>query len=335
MFYRLSLTIVFFIVSAMYVSAGIVVLSNGDRISGDILKMEKGKVTIKSEALGKISVDNKYIKTLETDNDIEVHPRDRKTLVGKVEMDDSGNLKVLEQDGSLIESFQIQDVKFLGKLPDPVNWEIRLSTGLSGSEGNSDLFNVHFGSLFKRRSEKSRSTLDSQYIYERNNGNKSKDEWYSDFKYDYFFSKKIYGFSTVRAQQDDIAQLDLRLSLSPGIGYQWIESDELSFSTEIGPAYLYENFSNGDGENSEITGRLAYFFDKLLFDRISVYHNTKFFPKAADPTDIYLTTDSGVRTEVTDSLFTEAKVTLEHDTSPAEDAKETDLYYTLGIGLNF
>lgn len=333
--YRLIITVIIVVLSAMNVYAGMIVLSNGDRISGDILKMEKGKVTIQSEALGKISINNKFIKTLETDTDIEVHTEYSETLVGKVEMDDSGTINVLEQDGSLLESFQIQDIKVLGKLPDPVNWEIRVNAGVSGSEGNSELFNMNFGSFLKRRSEKSRSTFDAQYIYENDNGDKSKDEWYADFKYDYFLSKKIYGFSTVRAQRDDIAQLDLRLSLSPGIGYQWTESNELNFSTEIGPAYLYENFSNGDGENNELTGRLAYFFDKLLFERIGVYHNTKFFPKVTDPTDLYLTTSAGVRTEITDSLFTEAKVTLEHDTTPAEDAKDTDLYYTLGLGLNF
>jgi len=133
-----------------------------------------------------------------------------------------------------------------------VHWEVRLNAGVSGAETNSRIFNSSVGSVIKKRSEKSRITFDSQYIYERDNGDKSNDERYSDLKYDYFFTKKIYSYSNVRVQQDDIAKLDLRLSLSPGIGYQWVESRELNFSTEIDPAFLYENFSNGDGENENL-----------------------------------------------------------------------------------
>lgn len=329
--YIISLLFVF----TLDVSAGNIVLSNGDTITGEITKMKKDKLFVKTRAMGEIGIERKYIETFSTDKYIEVHTSEGEKLLGMIEKDRNGMVRVVAKDSDTIESVFIKNINVLGKLPDPVQWEFRLNAGLSGAEGNSELFNLNFGSYIKRRAERSRLTFDGQYLFEEDDGDKSKDEWYTDVKYDYFFTKKVYGFSTVRAQRDEIADLDLRLSLSPGVGYQWYESKELNFSTEIGPAFLYENFSNGDDDNREITGRLAYFFDKLVFNRLSVFHNTKFFPKITDPTDLYLTTSAGFRSNITETMFTEARVTVEHDTTPADDAEETDIYYTLGLGVSF
>lgn len=310
-------------------------MKNGDVITGKIVKMSKGKLYLKSKSIGDIKVDKKFIDTFKTDKDIEIHMVSGKKYFERITESGTGRVELVIKGTEKHRIIALNDIKVVGEMPPSINWEVRLNAGISGAKGNSEVFNSSAGSFIQRRSEKSRTTFDSQYIYETNNGDKSKDEWYSDLKYDYFFSKKIYSFSNIRAQQDDIANLDLRLSLSPGLGYQWFESKELNFSTELGIAYLYENFSNGDGENSELTGRLAYYFDKLVFEKISLFNNLQFYPKLSDTTDLYITTSAGIRSHITDTFFTEAKATLEYDTTPAKNAKKTDLYYTIGLGMNF
>lgn len=84
-----------------------------------------------------------------------------------------------------------------------------------------------------------------------------------------------------------------------------------------------------------LQGDLLIILINFVFNKISLFNNLKFYPKVSDPTDLYITTSAGIRSDITDTLFTEAKITLEHDTTPAENAEDTDLYYTLGLGLNF
>lgn len=316
-------------------NAGTVILDNSDTISGDIKKIENGKLLLRTEAMGDVNIQLDYVRTFSTDKEFDVKTQGGEVLKGKIRKSGSGEVIVLSGKHKSAQRLSLKDIKVLGEFPDPVELDFRFSTGVSGSEGNSELFNLNINTYLRRRSEESRVTVDGIYLYETDDGSKSKDEWYVDLKYDFFFTEKVYGFSTVRAQQDDVAQLNLRLSLSPGLGYQWTESEGAGFSTEAGPAYLYENFSNGNSNNSKLTGRLAYFLDRKIIDRVDIFHNTKYFPELKDPTDMYVITVAGLRSDITERLFTEAKLTVEHDTTPADDAEDTDLYYTVGVGMSF
>lgn len=316
-------------------NAGTVILDNSDRVSGDIKKIENGILLLRTEAMGDINIKLDYVKTFSTDEEFDVKTQGGEVLKGKIRESGSGDVIILSGKHKSAQRLSLKDIKALGEFPDPVELDFRFSSGVSGSEGNSDLFNLNVSSYLRRRSDESRITIDALYIFETDEGDKTRDEWYADIKYDYFFTERVYGFTTARVQQDDIAQLNLRLSLSPGLGYQWIESEVTSFSTEAGPAYLYENFSNGNSNNSKLTGRFAYFLDKKIIDRVDIFHNTKYFPELKDPTDMYLIAVAGLRSDITERLFTEAKLTVEHDTTPADDAEDTDLYYTVGVGINF
>jgi hypothetical protein len=43
-------------------------------------------------------------------------------------------------------------------------------------------------------------------------------------KYDYFFTKKAFGFIDARYEKDRIAELERRVVVGVGGGYQWVES---------------------------------------------------------------------------------------------------------------
>ena len=50
-------------------------------------------------------------------------------------------------------------------------------------------------------------------------------------KYDYFFSSKIFGYLSGSFKKDHIADLDYRTIYGSGLGYQWIDEEDLGFST--------------------------------------------------------------------------------------------------------
>lgn len=310
-----------------------VILKNGDVISGKVLKIDEGELHFKSDLLGTLKINMKDISTFQTDEVIELKVDDE-VIASRIGKSQEGTVKIQVERTDTHELLNLNDIISTADVGH-VDWEGRFSTGITGSEGNSDTFNLNFTAFVLRKAERTRTTFDGRYLFEHGDSDKLQDEWVGDLKHDYFFTVKTYGFGTVRAQRDDIANLNLRLSASPGVGYQWMDRDELSFATEAGPAYLYENFSNGDDSNSEVTARLAYFLNKKLFQRLSLFHDVRYFPAITDPSDFFLTTSAGIRSSITNRLFTEIRATLEHDSTPAEDKKKTDLHYTVGIGYSF
>lgn len=331
---KLTLLLIILLFPELNLFADQVYLTNGDRITGKIVKMEGGKLTIKSELIDKVKIDFENIDSFATDEPIEIHFSTEEQIKEKIEKSESGKIFVELFDNNEKKIYQLSEITRIGSLPDPVKWTTNLSTSISGSEGNSENFNFNFGTFVKRRSQKDRTTFGGEYIFERDGNETTEDEWYADLQYDRFMSDKFFWFTSARLEQDDLSDLDYRFIFSPGVGYQWVERDDLNFSTEAGLAYLHESFS-GSESNNEITLRLGYHFDKLLFSNLKFFHDLKLFPAISDLTDLYLVTSAGVRTQITENFFSEAKVSVEHDTTPANDAEETDLNYLIGFGVNF
>ena len=61
-----------------------ILLKNGDRISGKIQHLVDGKLTIKSDAAGTVTVDLSNIQTLSSDGPIEVNLKDKTGFTQKV-----------------------------------------------------------------------------------------------------------------------------------------------------------------------------------------------------------------------------------------------------------
>src|SRR4029453_15933830 len=123
----------------------------------------------------------------------------------------------------------------------------------------------------------------------------SVDNFYLTGKYDYFFTEKVYGFTALRYEHDRIAALDKRIIPGVGVGYQWFDTPDFKFDTEVGLAFVHEEFEDGD-TNDALSARLAYHLKKNLWDeKVQLFHNFEFYPSLQRIDDILIITDAGIR----------------------------------------
>ncbi len=317
-----------------YSFADIVYFDNGDRLSGYIESMVDSKLTLENTPLGKVEIDTAKVKTFSTDEPIDIYYMDGKSDKSVVEKSDDGRIALKTPEADTSREVIIGDIYRLGPLDDAVAWSGNLRSGLNGSNGDSDTLNFNAGFNLQRRSLKDRTTLNAEYIFQQSDGDTDENKWFSDLKYDYFITDDLYSFSLFRIEQDEASDLDLRTILSTGLGYQWIERKDLKFSTEAGVSWLYEDYSTDMGEN-KVTARLAYNYENDLWDKVKFFNNFEIFPQFSDPSDFFLTTTAGLRTNVSKTIFTEAKVIYEHDSTPAEGTGKNNVNYLFSLGMNF
>jgi putative salt-induced outer membrane protein YdiY len=192
-----------------------------------------------------------------------------------------------------------------------------------------------------RRAEQDRITVGVAYYYGRQKDPDSGDEtttvdnWFVAGKYDYFFTPQLYGFAGVRVERDRIADLNLRLTPSVGVGYQWYETPTFNLSTEAGIAWVYEDYE-GRGSEDHFAARLAYHVDYAPHPAVLLFHNLEWLPSFESPIDDYnLNVDAGVRATLVSNLFAEFKVDVRQDSTPAPGREETDVRYLLSLGWRF
>jgi putative salt-induced outer membrane protein YdiY len=311
-----------------------VIFNNGDRLTGTIKKVDGGKLTIKTDVAGEVSVDLKDVKTFSTAETLRVRTTDNATTRATIATTETaGQVKVADK------TTPITDIK---RISGKQAW-----TGSVVANGSLQRGNTHETGLgvaadaTLRRDDEfhdDRFLLRGAYNFgkETVNGTQSTsaDNWFAQAKYDKFFNEKWYGYALMRYDHDRLADLNYRLAPGIGVGYQWVESANFNFSTEAGVSYVYEDYSN-DGTDDRVALRLAYHVDKKLNDHVSVFHNLEWLPAFDDPSDYNLNADAGVRAKMTDKLFSEFKIQFERDSTPAPGAEENDLRFLLGVGYTF
>jgi putative salt-induced outer membrane protein YdiY len=311
---------------------------NGDRLTGKIVGAEGGKLTIKTDSSGDVTVDLSKVKTFSTDEPITLKTGDR-TLRSKVTGGPDGSVQVVPVAGGPAQVIALKDVAQINR--PPIKWTGTLTANFLVTRGNSHTDNFGGSLNAVRRSEQDRITLGAGYYYGREKDedtgdeNTTVDNWFVLGKYDYFFTKKIYSYASVRAEQDQIADLDLRLTASLGPGYQWYETPTLNFFTEAGPAWVYEDYRDQESED-HFALRLAYHVDWKPHKAVSLFHNLEWLPALDGPFDDYnLNADVGLRATILQGFFAEAKVELRYDSTPARGKEKDDVRYLFGIGWSF
>ena len=332
------------------VSAGAdeLVFKTGGRLTGTFVKVEAGMLIFDSVEVGRVTVDLKNVANFTSDAPAQFVFQDGTVVSGKVLGLENDQVQLAQTEMLPAHSYAISAIASVNPPPAvPPKWSGSFTAGFTSSHGNTFAESGSISFDAARRTQKDRTTVFARYLVGRaenedddGNVNKKTTEESLAFggKYDYFFTPKFYGFLDGRFKKDHIADLDRRIIAGAGVGYQWIESDPMNFSTDLGLSELCEQYtSHGQiTKSDELSARLGYHFDCILWQGFDFIHNLTFYPAATTSfSDYFLSTDAELRLTLTDSMFSSFKAILDYDNTPAPGIGKTDTKYILGVGWTF
>lgn len=330
------------IVFAASASADEVYLKNGDRLTGTIVRLTDGKLVLQSIAAGEVTVSLADVQTFSSSTPVEVHLKDGTVLNQSVQAGGPDEFAIETGTALRAQTFRLADLASINPPPKPKpKWTGSLSAGFTATSGNTATEAVNASVSVVRRSEKDRTTASADYAKGKQEDpdtgeeKTTEDWWRAKAQYDYFFSKKFFGFVNGSYEKDSIADLDRRVVVGGGAGYQWIESERTNFSTSLGLASLYEKFDNQTDSNSELSAQAGYNFDHQLNKSVKFLHDLTYYPALSSFSDYYLTTTAELRASLTQTMFANFKVIFNYDATPAAGRGSTDVKYIFGIGMTF
>ncbi len=339
---RLTAFFLCFCVFVQTTTADEVIFSNGDRLTGKIIRLVDEKLVFLSDVAGEVTVDMSQVRNISSDEPIEIHLKDEAIINQKLLKADPNRFSIEGTDISPAQEFNITDLSSINPPAKPkARWTGNISMGLTSTHGNTKTDQRNASVNLNRRTEQDRIFINSDYARgqqedpDTGKEKKTEDWWRTKAKYDYFFTKKLYGYLDSRYETDSIAELDRRVVIGSGAGYQWIESEDMNFSTEAGLASLYEKFDNTNDTSSELSMQLGYNFDKKINKTIKFVHDLTYYPSLGELSDYYLSTTAEFRAYFTEQFFANFKAILDYDASPAPSSGETDVKYIFGLGMSF
>ena len=327
------------LVLAPPVAADEVLFLNGDRLTGKIVSATGGKLVLKTEAAGNITIDLAKVKTFSTDAPVQLQVGEKAPVVeSRVEAGPEGQVQREIPPGAAPQPLPIKDITAIN--PPPPAWHGSVALNGLFTTGNSETEQIGFTAHAAKRWDDDRFSLGGEYSYGRqkdqNTGVTSTTVNYGagTMKYEHFFGKKIYGYAGFKIEHDGVAALVYRTTTGPGAGYQWFAGPTFNFATEAGMSWVHELFQDTPSHDFAAL-RLAYSLDWTPVKPLRLYNTLEYLPNVTDFGDYLLNINAGARVAVWEGLFGDFRIEYRYDSTPAPGRKTTDVRYILSAGWEF
>lgn len=313
--------------------ADVVVLNNGDRLTGKVDGITGGKLVLVTQYAGGVRIKLDAIASVETEAEFDVRAGDER-LTGRLTTDEEGQILV----GATrvpISNVAVASQNNLRLGGFGSSWSSRADVSMVISNGNSDTesLNTLIESTLKReRSQHKASLLISKEEAEEET---TKDQTDFDYGYKRFMTEKWYLAGNFEYFKDELKDIDQRLTLGAGAGYQFWDNSLGALSTELGVSAVREEV-DGEGTENNPALRWAVDYNRFLFaKKLEFFHNhSVLFIPDSDEGEV-LDSSTGLRYALNDRIDTTARVDVTHETEPEPGNSKTDVTYTLGVGIKF
>jgi len=322
-----------------------VVLKNGDRLTGSIVKKDDKSLTIKTEHLGVVVAPWDQIESIVADKPIRIVLQDGRALQGtltltgeKVEVA-TPQAKVGVAPADITAMRNDDEEKAYQRLLNPGWGELWAGTGtvgLAGTAGNAQTLTFTTGINANRTTSTDKTALYFRFITASakiNNVNEDTAEAVrGGISYAHNVSSRVFFSAFNDWEYDRFQDLDLRFVIGGGVGFHALKTERSSLDLLAGAAYNHSSFATPFVRNSAE----FYWGDDYslkLTSASSLVQSYRMFNDLTN-TGIYrVNFDLGISTKIFKWMSWNVSVSDRYLSDPAPGRKTNDFLYTTGLGI--
>ena len=335
------------LLGATLLPADVLVMKNGDRVTGSVVKKDGNTVTLKSALFGTITVPWDQVDSIKTDTPLNVVLNDGKQAQTNL-VSTEGKVQVAG------ETVPQGDVKILRNADEQKNYERLLhpglldlwagtgTVGIAGTAGNAktstftaaiiaarttntDKINLYFNAV-KASSLANGVTSDTAKAVRGGVG------------YSRYLNKKIFLNVFNDYEYDAFQSLDLRITGGGGVGYYLVKRENSSLSVTAGADYSHAKFSPNPLPSYSQSSAEIYYGDDYAWKmstRTSLAQTFRMFNNLSDTGQYRVNFDLGGNTQLFKWLSWNLSFSDRYLSNPPVGRKTNDVIYTTGFGISF
>lgn len=314
-------------------SAGELVMKNGDRITGNITKIWDKEIFIEPDYADEFSVDQDAVEYFVSDDEFTIELGDGKEVDVLFDgVDDDGNQVVLIGDETM--AVPLVQIEELDEVEDYSDWEAHVDFNTTVNRGNTDSLNSKMTGDYSLKLGDHRHLFEMLFSREEQNSISVKEQDLYRYSYNYAFSQR-WGFGAVGSyERDPIRDLERRLTVGPAATWNIWDGARKDFHIQFPLGYQNE-LIGGAEEDNIIAGWIMRIRYKFGRPDLELYHNNSLSQNIAGRTNTAIKTVTGARFEITDLLYVNFEVDFDWESEPAAGAESEDLSVLVGLGFEF
>ena len=225
-------------------AADVVLLLNGDRLTGDVQELKSEKLSLKTRYAGTVNIDWSEVKSLDTKGSFQVQAKGGVRYIGTIRMGDEG-LEVVGEETVSVDPLDVVEITAASDAKPPSFWQTlegNVDLGLTLNRGNSrlNLSSVAIESLYRK--EKYRLSGSVTSLVSRQDESEPTNRQSADVRYDRYINPRRFSFLIGSLEHDDRQKLDLRSRAGGGLGFTLIKNKKTELSLLGGLTFINEQF---------------------------------------------------------------------------------------------
>lgn len=277
-----------------------VYLRNQDKITGTILEENAENVSIKTEAMGIVSVKKDSIERIVKEKDVEI------------------------AEG--------------GKKSEKITWQGEISAGYNATRGNTETEEMSLRALVSRNNKHvDEWTFKGDLFYSSADKKMNAQKWYGMGRYAFSFGKtrKWYNLYRLEADHDRFANIHVRTIPAVGIGYWFFDNPDTKLLAEGAVGLRYVDFRDESEDDIAVVLIPRAYGEKKLFKILTISEDIYFYPTIDDFNNYRIHSETACTVDINEKLALRISFIDDYNSNPTEDAEKNDISFISSLVYSF
>ena len=341
---RIGLLLIILLSLASEAIADQIVLKNGDRLTGRIVRSDGKTLVFKSDLVGEVTVPLDNVQNITADKPLYFTMSDGRIVSGLVTAKDN-QFEIKSSSGAVVvERAAVAVVRSADEqraYESTLNpgwfeqWRGGADLGFALTRGNSSTTNLALGMNISRETTTDKTSLYAASVYNRENTNGISRTVANTFRfgarYDRNINRQWFGYGFTDFEHNGLQELNLRWVLGGGIGYHAIRSERTKLDLLAGLDVSREYFEGNDNDRTSLEAQLGQTLDHRLTPRLHLTEQLFFFPNLSEGGEYRINFDAGLVADVTRRIGWQVTLSDRYLSNPPGGFKQNDLLLTTGL----
>ena len=323
----------------------VLILKNGDRISGELTAEDDSKVTVRSPVVGKLRIAKSEISKRErplAPAPVATPPSAAVPPVAAVKTTPPATAR---KPGAPVAPAPVPTGELPGGLaryvpewtrPFLTNWHGNVQLGMDVGFGTTDRKTFYINGSASHAWNRVRNLADFHVAYGSLNAVQSANRMDGSMKTDLDLSRsrRLYVYNQGGTGYDEIRHVSLEFHEGAGLGYKILQRPKLIINGETGMQYEHQTYLNAP-QRSFVSLRLGENMTWKISDKLSVTQRLAYTPDIADFGEFRVRFDLGVGYPLFKRVTLNLNVIEQYDAKPPLGVDKNDLQVQSTLGITF
>jgi len=318
----------------------VLVFNNGDRLTGEVKGLERGKLSFKTDATGTIEIEWDKVASVRSDQYLEVELSDGRRHFGRASLAQTeGQLKLRVGSGTNTREVRLAEVVRVAPIEqggffDRLDGYVTAGYDYTKSSGVQQ---VTFTGGLSSRDEKRQWAIDSSATLISQSGQDDTNRYNIGAYNRRFLADRWFWQGFGSFEGNDELGIDLRTTIGAAYGRFLRQDQKTDWAAYAGLAVTRENFSE-QPTNESVEGVLGtqYWFFRYNAPEASLNASLNLFPSLTETGRVRSEAQMNARYEIVSDLFFQLSFYGSYDSEPGVGAdSKSDYGVTTSLGYSF